>query len=109
MRVPNNKKRGAALVEYGLLVAGVALVTAAAVSIFGHKVNDLMGTSAAILPSTDVEDTGPITGGHLIQTTNVDGSIEIDPTAATDGTTMDQTFGIDADLLIDDTIHESGG
>ena len=42
-------KKGAALVEYGLLVAGVALVTAAAVSIFSHKTNDLMATTAGAM------------------------------------------------------------
>jgi len=39
-RVLKNKK-GQGLVEYGILVGGVALVCLAAVSILGHKTNDL--------------------------------------------------------------------
>ena len=43
-------KRGAALVEYALIVAGVALIAAAAVSVFGHKTSDMLATAAAVLP-----------------------------------------------------------
>lgn len=62
-------KKGAALVEYGLLVAGVALVTAAAVSIFGHKTNDLLATTAGILPGAHGDDNNPIVSGKIIETT----------------------------------------
>ena len=41
---------GAALVEYALIVAGVALVGAAALSVFGNKVTDLVAMAAAIIP-----------------------------------------------------------
>jgi Flp pilus assembly pilin Flp len=67
-------KRGAALVEYGLLVAGVALVTAAAVSIFGHKTNDMVSAIAAVLPGAHDDDNGPILSGHMIETTNTLGA-----------------------------------
>ena len=99
----NRKKRGAALVEYGLLVAGVALVTAVAVSVFGHKVNDMMGTAAAILPSNDTNDTGAITGGRLISTQGGNGSaIELGQNAELD--TMNEMFGANSGVenLIDD-------
>ena len=62
-------RRGSALVEYALIVAGVALVGAAAVSVFGHKTNDLMAASAAILPGAHEGDNGPIGSGSLIETT----------------------------------------
>ena len=98
----NNKKRGAALVEYGLLVAGVALVTAVAISIFGHKVNDMVGTAAAVLPSNDTEDTGAITGGRVVQTTGGNGdSITIGDNP--EDSTMEDMFGVPVDELIDDT------
>lgn len=99
----HNKKRGAALVEYGLLVAGVALVTAVAISIFGHKVNDMVGTAAAVLPSNDVEDTGAITGGRVVQTQGGSGSaISLGDTP--EDTTMQDMFGtgVDTSGLIDD-------
>ena len=43
-------KRGAALAEYSLLVAGIMLVGAAGTSLFGHKTADMMGATAAVLP-----------------------------------------------------------
>ena len=78
-------KKGSALVEYGLLIAGVALVSAAAVSVFGHKTNDLISATATILPGAHDDDNGPIVSAKLIETTrdaaNGNGII-VDPTAA---------------------------
>src|SRR5262249_31843536 len=62
----NNK--GAALVEYALIVAGVALIGAVAVSLFGHKVSDMLATSAAVLPGAHPEDNAPIISGRTIET-----------------------------------------
>ncbi len=42
MRKFLNNKKGQGLVEYGLIIAGVALICAAAVSVFGHKTSDLI-------------------------------------------------------------------
>ena len=63
-------RRGAALVEYGLLIGGIALISAGAVSLFGHKTSDIIGTVAAILPGAHTDDNGPIISGKLIETTN---------------------------------------
>lgn len=71
-------QRGAALVEYGLIVAGVALVAAAAVSIFGTKTAGMIGASAAILPGAQAEDNGAIAVGKLIETKNDAGVISLD-------------------------------
>src|SRR4051812_13241341 len=62
-------KKGQGLVEYGLLIAGVALICAAAVSVFGHKTSDLIAAVAAIMPGAHTGDNGPIVSGHLIETT----------------------------------------
>jgi len=61
-------KKGAALVEYALLVAGVALVGSAGVSVFGHKTNDMLATVAAILPGAHTDDNGPLVSGKIIET-----------------------------------------
>ena len=98
----SSKKRGAALVEYGLLIAGVALICAAAVSLFGHKTNDLVGTVAAVLPSSNVEDAGAVNSGKVVATA-VDGDglgiawedIENSETA--------DAFGFGAGAVINDT------
>ena len=66
-RLLRNKK-GAALVEYALIVAGVALIGAVAVSLFGHKVSDMLATSAAVLPGAHAEDNAPIISGKTIET-----------------------------------------
>jgi Flp pilus assembly pilin Flp len=66
-------KKGAALVEYFLIVAGVALMAAAAVSTFGHKTADLVSLSAAVLPGAHADDNAPIVSGRIIETANTFG------------------------------------
>ena len=57
----NRNKKGAALIEYALLVAGVSLMAAAAVSVFGNKTSDMLAAVTAILPGAQAADNGPIT------------------------------------------------
>ncbi len=64
------RRRGAALVEYGLIVSGVALISAAAVSIFGHKTSDLIAAVATVLPGAHTDDNGTIVSGKIIETTS---------------------------------------
>ena len=72
-------KKGAALVEYALLVAGIAIVSIAAVSILGHKTSDLIGTSAAIIPGVSDFDNDEISSGRLVETApNAAGAIAVD-------------------------------
>lgn len=79
MRKMLHNKKGQGLVEYGLIIAGVALICAAAVSVFGHKTSDLISATAAILPGAHADDNGPITSGKLIETTGADtGAIALD-------------------------------
>src|SRR3954454_5940151 len=73
--------KGQGLVEYGLIIAGVALVTAAAISIFGHKTNDMVAATASVLPGAHGDDNGAIQSGKLIETTKGgDGPITLDTT-----------------------------
>ena len=65
-RMKNNA--GAALVEYALIIAGVALIGAAAVSIFGNKVTDLMAMAAAMIPGAHSDSNAPIVSGKIIET-----------------------------------------
>jgi len=62
------QRTGAALVEYALIIAGVALIGAAAVSLFGHKVTDMLGTAAAVMPGAHADDNAPIVAGKTIET-----------------------------------------
>ena len=61
-------EKGAALVEYALIIAGVALIAAATISLFGHKTNDMLATATAVLPGAHVEDNAPIVSGKVIET-----------------------------------------
>lgn len=75
------KRKGAALVEYALLIAGVALMSAAAVAIFGHKTNDMIAAVASVLPGAHADDNNPIVSGKIIETAvNADGNIALDIT-----------------------------
>lgn len=61
-------RRGQGLVEYGLIIAGVALIAAAAISILGHKTSDLIAAVATILPGAHADDNGALVSGKLIET-----------------------------------------
>jgi Flp pilus assembly pilin Flp len=79
MRKMLRNRKGQGLVEYGLIIAGVALICAAAVSVFGHKTSDLIAAVAAVLPGAHADDNGPIVSGKLIETTGADtGQIALD-------------------------------
>ncbi len=64
-------RKGQGLVEYGLIIAGVALICAAAISVFGHKTSDLISAAAAVLPGAHADDNSPIISGKLIETTDL--------------------------------------
>jgi Flp pilus assembly pilin Flp len=73
-------KKGAAMVEYALLVAGIAIVAVAAVSILGHKTSDLIATSATIIPGVSADDNESMASGRLIETAQAgpNGEITVD-------------------------------
>jgi Flp pilus assembly pilin Flp len=88
-RILRNRKdrKGQGLVEYALIIAGVALIGVVGISMFGHKTADLIGTVAAVLPGAHTDDNGAITSGHLIGTTvGPNGAISIDTAAALSNT-----------------------
>ena len=71
-------KKGQGLVEYGLIIAGVALICAAAISVFGHKTSDLIAAVATVLPGAHDDDNGPMTSGKLIETSAATATTSID-------------------------------
>lgn len=78
-------RRGAALAEYGLLVAGIALVAMAAVSVLGSKVSSMVGVVASALPGANPADNNPIAAGRIVETAvTEDGEIQIDGNANSD-------------------------
>lgn len=89
-------KRGAALVEYGLIVAGVALVAAVAISVFGSKTAGMIAASAKVIPGTNANDNGNIGVGHMIQVDNNGGTITANQAAIDAGRTTGDSLGVDA-------------
>jgi Flp pilus assembly pilin Flp len=89
-RIRNRKGQG--LVEYGILVGGVALVCLAAVALLGHQTNDIISVVAGVLPGAHGDDNAPIVSGKLVRTTDNGGDgITLDVT--TNGT-MSSNLGI---------------
>lgn len=70
-------KKGQSLVEYGILVGAIAVVCLAATAVLGHKINDLLGVTAALLPAAHDDDAGPIFSGRLVQTEISGGAIRL--------------------------------
>ena len=58
MQARTRRQRGAALAEYGLLVAGVTLASLVAVSVLGGKVGGLVASVATLLPARLPRTTG---------------------------------------------------
>ncbi len=65
-------ERGAALAEYGLLLAGVAMVCMLAVSVLGTKVGGLIGSVATMIPGTTIDLDAPVLVGTLLETQATD-------------------------------------
>jgi pilus assembly protein Flp/PilA len=62
----NPKRRGSILVEYGLLIAGVTLVSVVSLAVLGGKTADQFGIMAGIMPGAHAADNAPVSGGILI-------------------------------------------
>jgi Flp pilus assembly pilin Flp len=94
-------RKGAALVEYALLVAGVALICLVAVALLGHKTNELVGAAAVTLPSAHADENGPIAAGKLVETRqDASGAITLDvDRVRAGGERMKNNTGIDAEQL----------
>jgi len=102
MRKLIRNKKGQGLVEYGILVGGIALVTLAATAILGHKTTDLIGTVAAALPGAHAEDNGAIISGQLVavtQTAGAEGGLGFVLDTSSTGSFSDN-LGIDGEGLI---------
>jgi hypothetical protein len=88
------KRKGQALVEYAILLCGIALISLVAVSLLGHKTAEMLGTIAVFLPAKDADENGPITAGHLIETTkNANGAITVDVSSTTGVTQSTDRLG----------------
>ena len=72
MKRDGRRESGAALAEYGLLVAGITMVCLVAVSVLGSKVGGLIGSVASLLPSAYTDQNAPVQVGQIIETRTAD-------------------------------------
>jgi Flp pilus assembly pilin Flp len=73
------KRKGAAMVEYAILVGAVALVGILGMSVLGRKATDIVGTLAVVLPGAQLTEDRKIHNAQLIEITNgVDDSYRVD-------------------------------
>ena len=76
-------RKGQGLVEYALIIAGVTLIAAVGITVFGHKVDDMISMVAAILPGATPMTMARSPAATLIETVNNNNVITLDPSAAT--------------------------
>ena len=102
------REAGAALAEYGLLLAGITLASLVAVSVLGGKVGGLVGSVATLLPGATAEDNGIVQVGSLIETTRdtQDGVIKLDDQVMLHDKTGRQPRGLGEGLGLENT-HEA--
>ena len=95
--IRGRNRKGQGLVEYALIIAGVALIGAVGISIFGHKVSDMISAVAMILPGAHPDDNAAIVSGKLIETTNDGGlggnAITLDTNAIAGNNGKSRLFG----------------
>src|ERR1700730_9839612 len=72
------RRKGAVLVEYALLIAGVALVCALSVAVLGHKTQYAYGLMADIIPGASADDNQPIRHVQTIPLDTHNGPIQLD-------------------------------
>jgi pilus assembly protein Flp/PilA len=97
------RRRGSVLVEYGLLIAGVALACVLAIGVLGRKTADMMGVVAATIPGAHAEDNKPIMAADLIplDTHTTSGLIQLDA-----GKLVQEDGGIDR---MENLLGQGGG
>jgi len=89
-KIHRNKRKGAALVEYAFLIAGIALIAAASVATFGHKTNDMIAGVAGVIPGAHADDNNPIVSGRMIETkVGANNGVLADGTTKANGIALD--------------------
>lgn len=74
------KQKGSVFVEYALLIGAITLIAILAFSVLGHKANDIVATSAALLPGAHTDDDVSFESGELVAFTHSGGDAAIDVT-----------------------------
>lgn len=89
-----NRHLGQALVEYALLLAGIALVCVVAVAMVGHKTSNILAVVAAVLPGAHAEDNKPITVKGILPIDKSGTTITLDAANLVDPAGVDRMAGL---------------
>lgn len=90
MSLRSNQRTGQALVEYALLLAGIALVCVVAVAMIGHKTADVLGVMAAVLPGAHQDDNKPIKVQDILPVDKAGGTIVLNAANLVDAAGVDR-------------------
>lgn len=94
-KLQSTTRKGQALVEYALLIAGIAIVGVVAIAVMGHKISDQFGMMAAILPGAHVDDNKPIqSSATLIPFDTAGTRITLDAANLVSAAGIDRTAGL---------------
>ena len=63
----HRRRKGQALVEYAVIIAGVMLISLVGISLFGHKVAGMINMATVILPGVHASGNNPIQTGRLVE------------------------------------------
>lgn len=88
------KRKGQALVEYALLLAGIALVCVVAVAVLGEKTAEVIGVVAAVLPGAHADDNKPIKVGSIIPFDKTGGTLTLDAANLVNEAGVDRMQGL---------------
>ena len=88
------RRKGQAMVEYTLLVAGVAVACALAVSVLGDKTADTLSIMAAIMPGAEASDNSPLTAANVIPFKNNGSSLVLDTANLVSSAGVDRYAGL---------------
>lgn len=100
-------RKGQGLVEYALIVGGVAITCALAITIFGLKTSEMIAGYAGLLPGANTDTNANITQAALFEVENDGGTIRLDMAEIVNETNTDRlntTFDAFGDASLEDYV-----
>lgn len=88
------RRKAQALVEYALLLAGIALVCVVAVAVLGEKTAEVLGVVAAVMPGAHADDNKPIKVGTILPVNKGGSSLTLDAANLVDAAGVDRMQGL---------------
>lgn len=96
LKPSTQRRKGQALVEYTLLIAGVALACVLAVAVLGDHTADTLSVMATTIPGAEAADNQPISAANVIPFTSGTNGLVLQTNALVGpaGTGLDRYSGL---------------